>query len=583
VGGNRIYTTYDETTRKIVINFIDRPSITQTLSNQINFIGIIIGNFLPPNIELVRYIGLIQEINSIVLQEERQEATEYFSAVEHWFNELLNSIHADDPEYAALQTIYANFKALYGTTNLLTDQNEDITTTALESFMSQLRSISSELYNLEHQYLRRILRTRRLSEYQDVIAKVEDFATLLDDITKVCNMLNRHRQDEFRSLLSDFRSKVVEFTHRRDEGLVLENDDRAFELFEELRKEVIRYNVLLNRLREKISKSYQEQLYEEAAQRPLLQKDYYVILGVDKDANQDKIKAAYRHLAVKYHPDLHPDDPLAERHMKDLNEAYEILGNPLKRLSYDRQKGIGAPDKTFKWIASGNTGTAKEIADALKFGRSTIGKDLYVLTRAYLVIRGADGKYRLNPELQGRLDLISEIQTYLDKITKEHRVTKVVTKGLERNQAIQDLRNILSKGGISIVEIDFPTKLRKPTNVLLAGPLAGTFDVKPQHADKPAYEAMRNDVKRVWDLGSTPPEQFQWGMVRDWPGMPPGCSLPINFSQGILGRNVNTPDVAMRFIVVGDRDKGFGDAEWEMPLMATLDTSQKPPPFQGRG
>ena len=62
-------------------------------------------------------------------------------------------------------------------------------------------------------------------------------------------------------------------------------------------------------------------------------KDYYKILGVNRDADEKEIKSAYRQLALKYHPDKNPD---SEEHFKEINEAYEVLGDPEKRSKYDR-------------------------------------------------------------------------------------------------------------------------------------------------------------------------------------------------------------------------------------------------------
>lgn len=60
-------------------------------------------------------------------------------------------------------------------------------------------------------------------------------------------------------------------------------------------------------------------------------KDYYKILGVDKNATQDEIKKAYRKLAKKYHPDVNKNNKEAERKFKEVNEAYEVLGDEEKR------------------------------------------------------------------------------------------------------------------------------------------------------------------------------------------------------------------------------------------------------------
>ena len=60
-------------------------------------------------------------------------------------------------------------------------------------------------------------------------------------------------------------------------------------------------------------------------------KDPYRVLGVNPGATKEEIKAAYRKLAKRYHPDLHPNDPVAAAHMNELNEAYDALTNPSRQ------------------------------------------------------------------------------------------------------------------------------------------------------------------------------------------------------------------------------------------------------------
>ena len=67
-------------------------------------------------------------------------------------------------------------------------------------------------------------------------------------------------------------------------------------------------------------------------------KDLYSILGVSRDADENVLKKAYRSLAKKYHPDLHPDDAEAEAKFKEINEAFAILSDPEKRRKYDQEQ-----------------------------------------------------------------------------------------------------------------------------------------------------------------------------------------------------------------------------------------------------
>ena len=65
-------------------------------------------------------------------------------------------------------------------------------------------------------------------------------------------------------------------------------------------------------------------------------RDYYEVLGLQKGASDDDIKKAYRKMAKKYHPDVHPGDKDAEMKFKEVNEAYEVLGNAEKKAKYDQ-------------------------------------------------------------------------------------------------------------------------------------------------------------------------------------------------------------------------------------------------------
>lgn len=94
-------------------------------------------------------------------------------------------------------------------------------------------------------------------------------------------------------------------------------------------------------------------------------KDYYKILGVDKKATEAEIKAAYRKLAKQHHPDLNPGDKKSEEKFKELNEANEVLSDPVKREKYDllgsdyaryQQHGGGQADWESFWRSQGGQG-----------------------------------------------------------------------------------------------------------------------------------------------------------------------------------------------------------------------------------
>ncbi len=85
-------------------------------------------------------------------------------------------------------------------------------------------------------------------------------------------------------------------------------------------------------------------------------KDYYATLGIPKTASEKEVKQAFRKLARKHHPDVNPGDKAAESKFKEINEAYEVIGDPDKRRKYDE---LGSNWKMYEQAqrAGGGPGT----------------------------------------------------------------------------------------------------------------------------------------------------------------------------------------------------------------------------------
>jgi len=129
----------------------------------------------------------------------------------------------------------------------------------------------------------------------------------------------------------------------------------------------------------------------------MAKRDYYEILGVNRDASEEAIRKAYRKLAMKWHPDRNPDNPKAEEHFKEAKEAYEVLSEPQKRAAYD-QYGHAGVDPQAGMGAAGAAGGFSGFGDIFNdifgdiFGGARGGRST--------VFRGADLRYNLEITLE---------------------------------------------------------------------------------------------------------------------------------------------------------------------------------------
>jgi curved DNA-binding protein len=182
-------------------------------------------------------------------------------------------------------------------------------------------------------------------------------------------------------------------------------------------------------------------------------KDYYKVLGVDKSASTDDIKKAYRKLARKYHPDVNPNDKVAEERFKEINEANEVLIDADKRAKYDR---LGSSWQSYQrtggpggfdwgeWVATANRGGHVDINDILR-GAGTGGSGNF--SDFFEAIFGNMGQARSAPR-QG--------QDYTQKVE------------ISLEEAFNGAARILRLGGRRI-EVKIPRGAKTGTKVRVRG------------------------------------------------------------------------------------------------------------------
>ena len=129
----------------------------------------------------------------------------------------------------------------------------------------------------------------------------------------------------------------------------------------------------------------------------MAKRDYYEILGVQKNASEAELKKAYRKMAMKYHPDRNPGDTEAERQFKDAKNAYEVLSDPQKRAAYDQFGHAGVE-------GMGGMGGGARGAGGASFSDifSDVFGDIFggAGPRGQRVYRGADLRYNMELTLE---------------------------------------------------------------------------------------------------------------------------------------------------------------------------------------
>ena len=227
-------------------------------------------------------------------------------------------------------------------------------------------------------------------------------------------------------------------------------------------------------------------------------KDYYKILGVDKNASEKEIKAAYRKLARKYHPDINPNDPQAETKFKEINEANEVLSDSEKRAKYDQlgadwqhwQQTGGRPSD-FNWgqYTAGPGGERVHVRYASPedledmFGGSSPFSDFFTSIFGGMGGRGArSGGFEYRPQPRPGQDFDHPIEISL-------------------TEAYQGTTRVLTKDGRRL-EVKIPAGAKTGTRVRMrgeggagvAGGQAGDLYLAVEVTPDPRFERKEDDL-----------------------------------------------------------------------------------------
>jgi curved DNA-binding protein len=191
-------------------------------------------------------------------------------------------------------------------------------------------------------------------------------------------------------------------------------------------------------------------------------KDYYKVLGVNKNADEKEIKRAYRRLAREFHPDVNPGDAQAEEHFKEINEAYEVLGDSEKRAKYDQfgaswqqYQHMGGDPSGFdwsQWMSGGHPGgTRVEFSGDLGdlFGGGAGGfSDFFNALFGDMGIRSSGFGRRGRSGIRGQ-DLEQSVQVTLE-------------------EALHGTRRLLEKDGRRL-EVKIPRGVKTGSRIRIAG------------------------------------------------------------------------------------------------------------------
>ncbi len=158
----------------------------------------------------------------------------------------------------------------------------------------------------------------------------------------------------------------------------------------------------------------------------MAKRDYYEILGIDRNASKDDVKKAYRKLAFKYHPDKNPGDKEAEERFKEATEAYEVLSDASKRSVYDQYGHAGLGGAAAGGSYGGGFEGGFDLSDALRAFMRDFGGFGGGFDEMFGHSRGAgrSGRHRSGRDLQIKVELT--LEEVAAGVEKQIRVNKQV-------------------------------------------------------------------------------------------------------------------------------------------------------------
>lgn len=283
-------------------------------------------------------------------------------------------------------------------------------------------------------------------------------------------------------------------------------------------------------------------------------KDPYELLGVGRSATPEEIKAAFRKLAAKHHPDKNPDDPGAHQRFKEINAAHEILKDPNKRAMFDRfgAAGVGG--------ASGGSGPFG--GAPIDFGELHIDGLFGDLLEALGIRVGAERR-----DLQHSVEVSFEEAAFgcTKKVSYERlsRCTSCLGSGAEAGTKIENCNTCGGRGRVRMQQAVLPIAVERPCPACNG---KGTYAASPCHdcrgaGLRSATNTIEVDIPAGIESGSSRRVAGAGHMAKN--GKKPGdmeltvnvrqhpffrrsgdditCSLPITFAQACLGDEIEIP------------------------------------------